>query len=529
MHLQRYLVWTRPCSNLLPRTQIQHYKILYFKYSFECYCILPHNLKAKGTSLSLFLHEVFVKAEDDGDRQKDTCTTSDGTHEIGNDGQGTNAHTSKGSGSRDVSVQDMDQGGITVSLHDHLVVTELLGNITSRRSRNLNPGLTEKSTGSQDEGQVEDGVERIVDDFRKGSRRGNVVSNSSDRDLLSHGSLDILPLSEKTNQDIGRGTVVQKLGDKVQVGNKGGLKDDRHVRGVEKLDRVVSLLSTVLLVLDRKIDTPSLEVNDNDEDQNGSQKVGQVRKILTVESLFKGLDLVGTSDEKVEEGNDGSFEFGTTSSVDGGGTESLPDDSFTNVGGDENGDTRSKTVSLLQELVESKNNQSRAEELEDDQNGITGTDGAKISVHSTGNISDSFTKSDKKTEKFLGTREQGTIFLDVVVDLDDSGTGQKLHNQTRSDNGTNTKFHKGTTVGSHDDTHPVERITGLGRLDTIERDLAANQENEKDNGSPKKLLAEGNLSVRGLNLREDRHDGADQMQKSHGERVSSFSSSTHKE
>ena len=104
-----------------------------------------------------------------------------------------------------------------MSLHDHLVVTELLGNITSRGSRNLNPGLTEESTGSQNEGKVEDGMERIVNDFRKGSRRRNVVGDSSDGDLLSHGSFDILPLSEKTNQDIGRGTVVQKLGDKVQV------------------------------------------------------------------------------------------------------------------------------------------------------------------------------------------------------------------------------------------------------------------------------------------------------------------------
>lgn len=474
------------------------------------------NLEAKGTSLPLFLHEVFVKTEDDGDRQKNTGSTSDGTHEIGDDGQGTDAHTSECSGGRDVSVQDMDQSGVTVSLHDHLVVSKLLGNITSRRSRDLNPCLTEKSTGSQDEGQVEDGVERIVNDLRKRSRRRNVVSDSSNRDLLSHGSFDILPLSEKTDQDVGRGTVVQKLGDEVQVGNKSRLKDDRHVGCVEKLDGVVSLLSTVLLVLDRKIDTPSLEVDDNDEDQNSSQKVGQVRKILTVESLFKSLDLVRTGDEKVEESNDSSFELGTSTSVDGGRTEGLPDDGFTNVGGDEDGDTRSKTVSLLQELVEGKNNQSGAEKLEDDQNGITGTDRSKISVHSTGNVSNGFTESDKQTKELLGTRKQGTIFLDVVVDLNDSGTGQKLHNQTRCNNGTDTKFHKSTTVRSKDDTHPVERITGLGRLDTIDRNLAANQENEKNDRSPKELFTEGNLSVRGLNLGEDRHDGTDQMKKSHG-------------
>ena len=383
-----------------------------------------------------------------------------------------------------------------MSLHDHLVVTELLGNIASGRSRNLDPGLTEKSAGSQDEGQVEDGVERIVNNLRKGGRRRNVVSDSSNRDFLSHGSFDILPLSEKTDQDVGRGTVVQKLGDEVQVRHKGSLKDDRHVRCVEKLDGVVSLLSTVLLVLDRKIDTPSLEVDDNDEDQDSCQKVGQVRKVLTVESLLEGLDLIGTSDEKVEKSNDGSFELGTSTSVDSGRTEGLPDDSFTDVGGDEDGDTRSKTVSLLQEFVESKNNQSGAEKLEDDQNGITGTDGSKISVHSTGNVSDGFTKSDKKTEKLLGTREQGTIFLDIVVDLDNSGTSQKLHNQTRCDNGTDTKFHKSTTVRSKDNTHPVERITGLGGLDTIDRDLAANQENEKNDRSPKELFTERNLKDR---------------------------------
>ena len=125
-------------------------------------------------------------------------------------------------------------------------------------------------------------MERIVNDFRKRGRRGNIVSDSSDRYLLSHASFDILPLAEKTDQDIGRGTVVQKLGDKVQVGNKGRLKDDRHVRCVEQLDRVVSLLSTVLLILDRKIDTPSLEVDHNDKDQDGRQKIGQVGKILTV-------------------------------------------------------------------------------------------------------------------------------------------------------------------------------------------------------------------------------------------------------
>mmetsp|Transcript_18997 Transcript_18997/g.41280 ORF Transcript_18997/g.41280 Transcript_18997/m.41280 type:complete len:357 (-) Transcript_18997:258-1328(-) len=356
----------------------------------------------------------------------------------------------------------MDQSRVTVSLHDHLVVSKLLGNITGRRSRNFNPSLTEKGTGRQNESEVENGMERIVDNLGERSRRRDVVRNSSDRDLLSHSSFNVLPLSKKTDQDIGRSTVIQKLGDKVQVGNKSSLKNNGHVGCVEKLDGVVSLLSTVLLVLDRKVDSPSLEVDDNNKDQDGSQKIGQVGKILTVEGLTKGLHLIGTSDEKMEKSDDSTFEFGTSTGVDSGGTECLPNNGFANVGSDENRNTRSKTVTLLQKLVQSKDNKTRAEKLEDNQNSITCTDGTKISVHSTGNISDSFTERNQETKKLLGTRKQSAIFLDIVVNLDDSRTSQKLHNQTGSNNWTDTEFHEGTTVGSKNDAHPVERITRLG-------------------------------------------------------------------
>jgi hypothetical protein len=109
--------------------------------------------------------------------------------EISNDGEGSDAHTTKGSSGRDVSVEDMNKGRITVSLHDHLVVTELLSNISSRSYRDLNPGLTEESTSSQDENKVENGMERIIDDFSKGHGRRDVVGNSSDGDLLTCTSL----------------------------------------------------------------------------------------------------------------------------------------------------------------------------------------------------------------------------------------------------------------------------------------------------------------------------------------------------
>lgn len=43
---------------------------------------------------------------------------------------------------------------------------------------------------------------------------------------------------------------MQQLAEEVKVRHERGLEDDGHVRRVEQLDRVGSLLSAVLLVLD---------------------------------------------------------------------------------------------------------------------------------------------------------------------------------------------------------------------------------------------------------------------------------------
>ena len=65
----------------------------------------------------------------------------------------------------------------------------------------------------------------------------------------------------------------------------------------------------------------------------------------------------------MEEGNDRAFKLRATTSVDGGGAERLPHDGLADVGGDEEGDTGSKTVSLLEELVQKEDNQPSTHEL----------------------------------------------------------------------------------------------------------------------------------------------------------------------
>mmetsp|Transcript_1937 Transcript_1937/g.5612 ORF Transcript_1937/g.5612 Transcript_1937/m.5612 type:complete len:425 (-) Transcript_1937:27-1301(-) len=400
-----------------------------------------------------------------------------------------------------------------MALHDHLGVTELLGDVAGGGTGHLDPGLGEEGAGREDEDEVEDGVEGVVDDLGKGGGRADVVGDATDGDHLA--ALVVLPLAEKANENVGRGAVVQELGDEVDVGNQGRLEDDGHVGGVEELDGVGSGLSTVLLVLDGQIDAPSLEVDDDGEDEDGGGEVGKVGEVLAVDGLLEGADLVIAGDEEMEESDDGSLELSSAASVDGGGTEGLPDNVFTDVGGNEQTDATSEAVSLLKELVEGEDNETGAEQLSDDDEGITGSDGTEVTVHATDNISDGLADRDEDTEELLGALEEGAVLLDVVVHLDDAGASQKLHDQTGRNDGTDAQLHEGAAVRGQDDAHPVERVGRLGALDAVDGDLAAHQEDEQRDGRPQNLLAEGDLAVRAGDLREDAHDGADQMEESH--------------
>ena len=67
--------------------------------------------------------------------------------------------------------------------------------------------------------------------------------------------------------------LVQELREEVQVGDQGRLKDDRHVGSVEEFDGVFSLLTTKFGVLYGEVHTPTLEINNYQEDQNCREKI----------------------------------------------------------------------------------------------------------------------------------------------------------------------------------------------------------------------------------------------------------------
>lgn len=98
------------------------------------------------THFTLLLHEDLKVLIDNGDSEQNSSSRSNGTKEISQNGESSNAETTEGSGSGDVSVEFVNHALLTVTPHQHLLVTELPSNILGRRSAHINPRLGEEST-----------------------------------------------------------------------------------------------------------------------------------------------------------------------------------------------------------------------------------------------------------------------------------------------------------------------------------------------------------------------------------------------
>lgn len=195
-----------------------------------------------------------------------------------------------------------------------------------------------------------------------------------------------LPNTEKTDEEIAREAGGQHLGHDEHVGRECRLQHDGHVRGIEELDGVRSTLTTEPVRLDRNLDAETLEIDNNGENDYGGDQVHDVGETVAPEGLTEGTPLVVPGEEEMEEGDDGAFELGTTSGVDGGGGERFPDDGLADVGRDEEGDTGSETVPLLKELVEENDDEGSGDKLDDEEQADTGTEVAGLTIETSEDV-----------------------------------------------------------------------------------------------------------------------------------------------
>lgn len=313
--------------------------------------------------------------------------------------------------------------------HHETLVLELLGNIAGSRAGNLNPGLGEESTSNQHEGDVNGGVNGVKKGLLEVQGRRHVVGNAGGGVELGR-TLTRLPNTEKLDKEVVREARVQHLTDEEDVGAQSRLKHDGHVGGVEQANRVGTTHATLAGGLDRDLNTEALEVDHSGENEESSQQVHDVGEVLAVESLAESALLVGPGQQKVEEGNDGTLKLGTTASVDGRRRESLPDDRLADVGRDEQRDTATKTIALLEQLIQQDDNQASNDQLNNQQNTDTGTKVTGLAVKTSEDVDAGLTEGQDDSEELLSGLIQFTVGLQVQVDIDEVGTSEKLSDKS---------------------------------------------------------------------------------------------------
>ena len=128
-----------------------------------------------------------LTAVDDGHGHQDPRPTSQSAHHVGSETQQSQRRTSEGRGGRDDPLQLLVDASLSVSGNDHLLVLELLGDLSRTGTRDFDPGLAKDGTGRDDKEDVEDGVQGVEQGRGDASGSRDVVGETGDGFELTRG------------------------------------------------------------------------------------------------------------------------------------------------------------------------------------------------------------------------------------------------------------------------------------------------------------------------------------------------------
>lgn len=157
----------------------------------------------------------------------------------------------------------------------------------------------------------------------------------------------------------------------------------------------------------------------------------------------------------MEQGNDGALELGTTAGVDRGRGECLPHDGLADVGSNEEGNTASETIALLQELIEQDNNHTSHDKLEDQKEDNASAEVRGRAVETSEDVNSRGTGGEDEGEELLGGLVKFAIGLEVEVDVNHVGASEELEDHAGGDNRRNTQFHQRSSITRHHHSQPV--------------------------------------------------------------------------
>lgn len=109
--------------------------------------------------------------------EKDTRPRADSAEQVGGDGEEADAHAAEHGRDGDVAVELGLHGLGVIARHRelHLLLAEHLRHVAGRGSRNLDPDLGEQGARDEEDDDVEDRVDRVLDDVRLRARQGGAV------------------------------------------------------------------------------------------------------------------------------------------------------------------------------------------------------------------------------------------------------------------------------------------------------------------------------------------------------------------
>lgn len=126
------------------------------------------------------------------------------------------------------------------------------------------------------------------------------------------------------------------------------------------------------------------------------------------------IKLVRLSDQLMNQRDNCSFELSSSVGSDGNRGEGSPQDVLADVGRDEKGNTRTESVSLLHHIIEHDNDNTGEGELEDNEDGITGSNSCNITVHTGIHVTKSLTDTDNECEYYtrgLKGAQKGLLYV----------------------------------------------------------------------------------------------------------------------
>ena len=120
-------------------------------------------------------HHLLRTSVNDSDGHQDPRSAAERAHHVGRDTEQAQDGPAKRRGSGNDALQFLVHASLAVTGNDHALVLQLLGDLSRTRAGDLDPRFGKDGTGGDDEGNVDDGMERVHQRRCDGARGRDVV------------------------------------------------------------------------------------------------------------------------------------------------------------------------------------------------------------------------------------------------------------------------------------------------------------------------------------------------------------------